>query len=73
MDHKCFALTEESQCNALTVETCTGSTCCFYKTTEEQNESCKKADDRLASLSKDQQSHIALKYYKGRMPWQKGR
>ena len=73
MDRKCFALSEENQCNALTVETCPGSTCSFYNTNEQHNESCKKAEDRLAGLNKDRQRYIADKYFKGQMPWQEGR
>ena len=70
MNHKCFALTAENQCDALTVETCPGSMCSFYKTVEQQNESCRKANARLASLSKEKQIKIALKYYNGQIPWQ---
>ena len=70
MDHKCFARIEENQCNALAVETCTGNTCSFYKTNEQHNESCKKADARLAGLNKERQRYIGDKYFKGQMTWQ---
>ena len=70
MNHKCFALTEENQCDALAVETCSGSMCSFYKTVEQQNESCKKVYARLANLSIEKQIKIAIEYYMGQMPWQ---
>ena len=70
MNHKCFALTEDNQCDTLAVETCHGSACSFYKTIEQETESGKKAYDRLASLSKEDQIKIALKYYNGQIPWQ---
>ncbi len=70
MNQKCFALIEENQCDILTVEICPGSTCAFYKTIEQQNESCKKVYARLASLSNKKQIKIALKYYMGQIPWQ---
>lgn len=70
MNHKCFALTEENQCDALAVETCSGSMCSFYKTVEQQNESCGKVNAILVSLSKEKQIEIAKKYHMGQMPWQ---
>ena len=73
MNHKCFALTEENQCDTLTVETCRGSACSFYKTIEQENESSKKVYDRLVRLSKEAQIKIALKYYSGQIPWQEAR
>ena len=72
MDHNCFALKEDSSCNALSVEECIGSTCSFYKTIEQYNESCKNADARVASLNEEKQRELAVKYYNGKMPWRAG-
>jgi hypothetical protein len=50
---------------------CPGSTCSFYKTPEQAEESRRKANARLASLDKAYQKHIADTYYCGKMPWLK--
>ena len=71
MSNRCFALSENNHCRILTVVKCPGSTCSFYKTPEQAEESCRKANARLASLDKVYQKHIADTYYHGKMPWLK--
>lgn len=72
MENKCYACFGQKQCKILHVKKCTSSRCSFFKTTEHHQESFKMANARLASLDKEQQKYIAQKYYKGKMPWQKG-
>ena len=71
MDVKCFALFNNG-CRILTVVTCVGSRCSFYKTSDQYEKSRKKANARVAGLDYGRQIEIAQKYYNGKMPWQEG-
>ena len=47
-------------CMALSEKQCHG--CSFYKTPQQLTEGRKKADERIASLPAEQQTHIRFKY-----------
>lgn len=72
MTDRCFALSSNNRCRILTVLKCPGSSCIFFKTREQAEESHRKANARLASLDKEYQKHIADTYYHGKMPWLEG-
>lgn len=68
----CIGQTKNNACKKLTVDKCIGESCSFIQTKEEADAYKKKSFERLASLSREHQSHIAEKYYGGKMPWLKG-
>jgi hypothetical protein len=72
MDKTCFAYCENTVCVALKVKACPGDRCPFFMTTEQQEESRKKAYKRLACMDKATQRSIASTYYHGKMPWLEG-
>jgi len=59
----CAAVGDEFYCSGL------HSICPFYKTKEQQALSKKRAFERIASLSPEEQSAISEKYYRSTMPW----
>ncbi|MEA4920329.1 MAG: hypothetical protein VB078_05385 [Clostridiaceae bacterium] len=61
----CDGLLENGKCRWLNVSKCTGFKCSYYKKTN----SFEKAQERLRSLDKATQKHIAQKYYGGSCPW----
>ncbi|MBC2724390.1 MAG: hypothetical protein HGJ97_17305 [Desulfosporosinus sp.] len=72
MKNICFASIPGNRCRILTVKKCSGRTCSFYKTEEQQKESLKRAYERLRNLGKKEQEDIARKYSRGKMFWQEG-
>ena len=72
IDKFCLYITRCNGCRKLTVDKCLGKSCSFAQSIDQINASRKKSFERLASLDKEKQHHIADKYYAGKMPWQKG-
>ena len=72
MTNKCFAVKENGECKALTFNRCIGESCVFFKTRKVQNESLKRASERLKQLPIESQIYIAEKYHNGKMLWIKG-
>ncbi len=69
-DKKCFALTEDRQCDALEHSRCIGyKTCPFYKSCAQNDADVQKAYLRIRSLYDPMQMYIADAYYGGHMPW----
>ena len=65
---KCFAL-KMDVCGALECD-CPGfENCPFYRTREQVDESRRKALERINTLPRLRQLHIAETYYGGKMPW----
>lgn len=71
-DKFCLYITRRNGCRKLTVEKCLGKSCSFVQSIDQVKASHKKSFERLASLDKKQQRHIADKYYAGKMPWIEG-
>lgn len=71
MNKNCFA-NKSNRCKILNHMQCANTTCSFFKTEDEQEESLNKAYTRIASLDKAIQKSIADTYYNGKMPWVKG-
>lgn len=67
----CSALTLRGGCTRLTLSMCQGEECSFKRTGEEDINSLKYANERLARLDISKQIQIAKKYYRGSMPWNK--
>jgi hypothetical protein len=68
----CISCNKYNRCGTLTVGKCVGESCSFARSKEQAKDSKKRTFERLASLDKDKQLHIAKKYYDGKMPWIKG-
>lgn len=71
MNKNCFA-NKNNRCKILNSIQCAKTTCSFFKTEEEQEESLNKANAHITSLDKAIQNSIADTYYNGKMPWLKG-
>ena len=56
-------------CMATENEVCEGQACKFYRTQVEQKQSMANVHERLRSLTDEEQTKIADKYYDGKMPW----
>lgn len=65
----CFGMKENGKCTVLSGGICMGTSCGFYKTREEQQESVKKANERLRKLPEHKQEDIAERYYGGKRGW----
>jgi hypothetical protein len=57
-------------CRATIYNRCKGEHCAFYVTEAQAKEAQESAHARLRSLTEDEQSYIADKYYRGRLVWQ---
>ncbi|NRY61495.1 hypothetical protein [Clostridium beijerinckii] len=68
----CIGQTKNNGCKKLTVDKCIGESCSFAQNKEQVDASKKRSFERLTNLSQERQSHIAEKYYGGKMPWLKG-
>ncbi|MCD8397584.1 MAG: hypothetical protein LUD12_10480 [Lachnospiraceae bacterium] len=61
---------KENSCRIMQDEVCfNASGCSFHQTEEERQASREKFNQRMKSLSRDEQVYYAGKYYRGRMPW----
>ena len=65
--YNCFA-SSPRRCKILTVINC--GSCSFFKTEAQQDADKASAHRRLAALDEAMQTHIAERYYRGKMPWQ---
>ena len=69
-EKKCCAETEKRKCLILTCHKCQGhEVCSIFKTEEQAEHDRKKAFERIASLSFEEQVHISKTYYNHKMPW----
>lgn len=65
---------KHNQCRVLADgRRCKPNSCEFFMTRAAISESRTNAYKRLATLPEEQQQHIAVKYYDGKMPWRKYR
>lgn len=63
----CGGLLENGKCRWLNVPSCIGQNCRYCQKEISQE----RTFERLRSLDKKTQLHIAKKYYRGELPWQK--
>lgn len=68
MSKMCHA-NRANKCRILKINTCQGKECPFIKTKIQLKNDIKKVYERIVSLDKSKQEHIANKYYHGRYPW----
>ena len=66
----CSSLSDNGKCTRLNVTKCRGENCPFKKSCEEENDSKERAYQRIMSLERSMQIHIAKKYFEGTMPWE---
>lgn len=71
MSNICYA-NRKNRCRILNVNKCISLDCAFIKTVEEHRDGLKWTNNRIASLDKVTQKHIADTYHKGEYPWLKG-
>jgi|GEM_PF-1645835 hypothetical protein len=68
--NSCFA-SRKGKCSVLNVSKCDVSSCVFYKTEQQIQQERKLTFERIKSLDKGTQMHIAESYYGNKMPWLK--
>ena len=66
---ECLYLTEIGKCALLRVGACIGQQCAFHQTDASRQKSLLTWACRLNALTPEQQNHISLQYYHGKMPW----
>lgn len=65
----CCSLTEKGGCKLLNISRCTGRSCQFAHSTDDEKRAAMNWRKRLCALSSEEQQRIAKKYYGGSMPW----
>ena len=66
---ECIWLLDDSVCELMKSSRCRGENCTFRRTAVQSQQANAVWQARMASLSEEQQSKIAKKYYGGNMPW----
>ncbi|MBQ8826132.1 MAG: hypothetical protein IJ007_03445 [Oscillospiraceae bacterium] len=65
----CSSLNEKGGCKLLNISRCTGQSCQFAHSTDDEKRAALNWRKRLCALSDEEQMRISKKYYGGAMPW----
>ena len=71
MRSRCFALIDDSGCDALSIRKCMGTGCSFYKSTVQAEMEKLRSYQKIARMKPMMQRYVSKKYFNNEKPWKK--